>query len=170
MGVFRKQSHKEFSTNQVVQVYRELQKSPYTSDEEAVQSPKKDAILSSESLQTTDSEFEDISYPEGGAKAWLVVFGSFCATGAVFGLINTSAVFESYLKENQLRDYSHSQIGWIFSIYLFLVFSLGIFVGPIFDSYGPRLLVAAGSVVTVASMMLLSLCTGRVTVFLFFYS
>ncbi|CAH0057242.1 unnamed protein product [Clonostachys solani] len=159
MGFLRKHSHKDFSTNQVVQVYRELQKSPYTSDEEAVQSPRKHAILSSESLQTTDSEFEDISYPEGGLNAWLVVFGSFCATGAVFGLINTSAVFESYLKENQLRDYSHSQIGWIFSIYLFLVFSLGIFVGPIFDSYGPRLLVAAGSVVTVASMMLLSLCT-----------
>ncbi|PKS06167.1 hypothetical protein jhhlp_007484 [Lomentospora prolificans] len=101
---------------------------------------------------------EEDTYPEGGLKAWLVVFGSFCTMGAVFGLTNSAGVFESYFKQNQLSEYSHSQIGWIFSLYLFLVFFVGIQVGPVFDRYGPRALIAAGSLVTITSLMLLSLC------------
>ncbi|UNI23939.1 hypothetical protein JDV02_009729 [Purpureocillium takamizusanense] len=99
------------------------------------------------------------SFPEGGREAWLVVFGSFCAMGAIFGLINSSAVFESYFRTHQLRKYSHSQIGWIFSLYLFLVFFVGLQVGPVFDRHGPRLLVAAGSICIVSSLMLLSIST-----------
>ncbi|CAI4213987.1 unnamed protein product [Parascedosporium putredinis] len=98
------------------------------------------------------------TYPEGGLQAWLVVFGSFCTMGAVFGLTNSAGVFEAYFKQNQLAQYSHSQIGWIFSLYLFLVFFVGIQVGPVFDHYGPRLLVAVGSLTTITSLMLLSLC------------
>jgi len=97
------------------------------------------------------------SFPEGGLKAWLVVLGSFCAMFSIYGLINTSAVFEAYFKANQLQQYSHSQIGWIFSLYLFLVFFVGIQVGPMFDRFGPRVLVAVGSLLIVISLMLLSL-------------
>lgn len=110
----------------------------------------------------TDSGFDltpyqsQWSFPEGGLQGWLVVFGSFCAMGSVFGLINTSAVFESYFKANQLQEYSHSQIGWIFSLYLFLVFFVGVQVGPTFDRFGPKILVAVGSLLIVASLMLLS--------------
>ncbi|CAH0058908.1 unnamed protein product [Clonostachys solani] len=114
-----------------------------------------DSTESPELSASTNSDEPD--YPEGGLQGWLVVFGSFCAMGAVFGLINTSAVFESYFKEHQLKEYSHSQVGWIFSLYLFLVFFIGIQAGPIFDHYGPRLLVAVGSVLIVASLMLLSI-------------
>ncbi|KAK7215155.1 hypothetical protein V2G26_003158 [Clonostachys chloroleuca] len=112
-----------------------------------------DSTDSPELASSTSSD--ELNYPEGGLQGWLVVFGSFCAMGAVFGLINTSAVFESYFKEHQLKEYSHSQIGWIFSLYLFLVLFIGIQVGPIFDHYGPRLLVAVGSILIVASLMLL---------------
>ncbi|RSL48389.1 hypothetical protein CEP53_009548 [Fusarium sp. AF-6] len=77
----------------------------------------------------------------------------------IYGLINTSAVFESDFKTHQLKDYSYSQIGWIFSLYLFLVFLVGVQVGPIFDRFGPRVLVAAGCTLIVLSLMLLSLST-----------
>ena len=97
-----------------------------------------------------------MGHPDGGLKAWLVVFGSFCAMGAIYGLINTSAVFESYFRTHQLSDYSHSEIGWIFSLYLFLVFFVGVQVGPLFDRFGPRWLVAAGTSCITASLMLLS--------------
>lgn len=63
---------------------------------------------------------------------------------SVFGLINSAAVFESYFSENQLADHTPSEIGWIFSLYLFIVFFVGIQVGPLFDAYGPRGLVVAG--------------------------
>ncbi|KAK6080076.1 transporter MCH4-like protein 10 [Seiridium cupressi] len=108
--------------------------------------------------RSPDVKHED-SFPEGGIRAWLVVFGSFCTMLSVYGLINSSAVFESYFATNQLADYDSSTIGWIFSIYLFVVFFAGIQVGPIFDRHGPRLLVAVGSVLVVASQMLLGLCT-----------
>ncbi|KAH7129260.1 major facilitator superfamily domain-containing protein [Dactylonectria macrodidyma] len=97
------------------------------------------------------------AFPEGGSTAWLVVFGCFCALVSIYGLINTSAVFESYFKTHQLQDYSHSQIGWIFSLYLFLVFLVGVQVGPVFDQFGPRFLVAGGCLLVITSLMLLSL-------------
>lgn len=110
---------------------------------------------------TTPPEPPCETYPEGGLRAWLVTFGSFCGMGSVFGLINSAGVFEAYFKANQLADHSHSQIGWIFSLYLFLVFFVGIQVGPIFDYYGSRFLVAAASVLIVGSLMLLSISKGK---------
>ncbi|UPL02934.1 hypothetical protein LCI18_013868 [Fusarium solani-melongenae] len=102
----------------------------------------------------------DLEFPEGGLQAWLVVFGSFCAMLSVFGLINTAAVFESYFSKNQLRDYSASEIGWIFSLYVFIVFFVGIQVGPIFDKYGPRVPVATGGLLITGSLLALSACEG----------
>lgn len=119
-----------------------------------------------ESSSTGDSPTEhhhepNLEFPEGGLQAWLVVFGSFCGMFSVYGLINTAAVFESYFSENQLRDYSSSQIGWIFSLYLFVVFIVGIQVGPVFDKYGPRLIVLAGGLLIATSLFILSVSEGK---------
>ncbi|ROV94333.1 hypothetical protein VMCG_08627 [Cytospora schulzeri] len=100
-----------------------------------------------------------LTFPEGGLSGWLAVCGSFCAMLSVFGIINSSAVFESYFSTHQLSEYSTSQLGWIFSLYLFIVFFVGIQVGPIFDRHGPRWLVAIGSLLMVLSLMLLGFCT-----------
>lgn len=106
----------------------------------------------------------NLDFPEGGLGAWLVVFGSFCAMLCVFGLINTAAVFESYFSTNQLSDHSSSEIGWIFSLYLFIVFFVGIQVGPIFDKYGPRIVVPLGVLLIAASLLILSVCEGRLII------
>lgn len=102
-----------------------------------------------------------LTFPEGGVAGWLAVFASFCAMLSIFGLINSSAVFESYFSTHQLKDYSSSQIGWIFSLYLFMVFFVGIHIGPIFDRHGPRWLVLCGNLFMVLSLMLLGFCTGE---------
>jgi MFS family permease len=47
----------------------------------------------------------------------------------------------------------------IFGLALFLTFFCGAPIGPLFDAYGPRLLVVCGSVLLIASMFLLGLCT-----------
>jgi len=114
-------------------------------------------------LERSPSAATSLSFPEGGLQGWLVVFGSFCAMVMVFGLINSSAVFESYFSTHQLAGHSSSEIGWIFSLYLFIVFFVGIQVGPVFDRYGARLLVAAGSIIVILSLMLLSLCESKFT-------
>lgn len=112
---------------------------------------------SSSADSSTDDD--DVTFPEGGLEGWLVVLGSFCAMFSVFGLINTAAVFESWFSTHQLSTYTASETGWIFSVYLFIVFFVGIQVGPIFDRYGQRWLVIVGSVLMVASNLLLGLCT-----------
>lgn len=72
---------------------------------------------------------------------------------------NSIGTFQAYLATHQLSHYDESTIGWIFSVYTFLSFFCGIQIGPIFDAYGPRLLVLAGNILLIASMLLLGVCT-----------
>lgn len=68
------------------------------------------------SLRTIAPDVDtDEYYPEGGAQAWLVTFGSFCAMFGAFGLLNTVGTLQAYLAENQLKDYTQASISWIFS-------------------------------------------------------
>ncbi|GME37009.1 mfs monocarboxylate transporter [Neofusicoccum parvum] len=112
---------------------------------------------SSDGSSTLSAADED-TYPEGGLQAWLVVLGSFSGMLASFGMMNSIGTFQAYLATHQLSHYDESTIGWIFSVYTFLSFFCGIQIGPIFDAYGPRLLVLAGNVLLVASMLLLGVC------------
>jgi len=98
------------------------------------------------------------SYPEGGTQAWLCVLGSFCGLMAALGTMNTLGIYQAYLSAHQLSNYSESTIGWIFGIYAFLAFFLGVQIGPIFDAKGPRYLVLAGSVCIVAMHLLMGVC------------
>ncbi|OJD26255.1 hypothetical protein ACJ73_02374 [Blastomyces percursus] len=82
-----------------------------------------------ESQSVRGSDSHEISYPEGGLRAWNIV-GS----------------FHSYIGEHQLREYDEGTIDWIFNVFIFLSFFGGIQIGPVFDSRGPRMLMLAGSV------------------------
>ena len=103
---------------------------------------------------------DDETYPEGGLQAWLVVLGAWCALLAAPGLMNSIATFQTYIGTHQLSGYDEGTIGWIFSLYSAFTFFCGIYIGPLFDRYGPRWLILPGSICIVASMMLLSVCTG----------
>ncbi|KAG9245014.1 major facilitator superfamily domain-containing protein [Calycina marina] len=118
-----------------------------------------DVVASKSPTLGHDPIEEKDDFPEGGLRAWLVVFGAFCGTFCIFGIINTTAVLLDYLTNNQLEGYSADQIGWIFGLGLFLTFFCGAPSGPIFDAYGPRWLMLAGSVLLVLSMFLLGECT-----------
>lgn len=99
------------------------------------------------------------SYPEGGLRAWLVVFGSWSGLMASLGIANTMGTFQNYISEHQLSHYSDFSVGWIFSVYAFMTFILGVYIGPIFDKHGPRYLVLAGSICITVSMFCLGECT-----------
>ncbi len=100
------------------------------------------------------------TYPEGGREAWLVVLGCWLALVSSLGPMNTIATLQAYISTHQLSGYSQGDIGWIFSLYTFLAFFLGVYIGPLFDMYGPRWLVVAGTLTLFVSFMLLSFCTG----------
>lgn len=72
--------------------------------------------------------------------------------------MNTIGTFQAYLSTHQLAGQNESSIGWIFGIYAFLSFFCGIQIGPIFDAKGPRWLVLAGSVLILATYLLLGVC------------
>lgn len=93
------------------------------------------------------------AFPEGGLRAWLVVFGSFSGMTASFGILNSAGTFQAYLSTHQLAHESPSAVGWIFSLYAFLTFFCGVQIGPVFDTYGPRWLVFAGTIFLVGGMM-----------------
>ncbi|KAG2411635.1 hypothetical protein HFD88_009191 [Aspergillus terreus] len=77
-----------------------------------------------------------------------------------FGLMNTLGVFEAWLADHQLRDYSKASIGWIFSLYMFFLYFGSVQVGPLFDVYGLTPLLIPGSIGLVASMMSFSVAKG----------
>ena len=101
-----------------------------------------------------------LTYPKGGRQAWAIVLSAFCAIISVFSVINTTAVFKSYFTRGLLWEHSTSEIGWIFSIYLFMLYFIRIFTSPVFNQYRHHGLVAMGSAIMTVSLMLLSVCKG----------
>ena len=102
---------------------------------------------------------EESSYPEGGVTAWLSVFGSLCGMMCCFGLMNTIGTFQAFMSRNQLKPYSEADVGWIFSLYLFIAYFSGIVTGSLFDAQGPMIMMASGTICLVACMFLLGVCT-----------
>jgi MFS family permease len=130
---------------------------PCSSDSSASSISDAQADLPSVSRVSTDAYGH--TYPEGGLPAWLCVLGSWAGLIVALGIMNTIGIYQAYVSTHQLRHYDEGTIGWIFGIYAFLAFFCGIQIGPIFDAYGPRLLVFAGSCLIMASTLLLGICT-----------
>ncbi|PNS18486.1 Riboflavin transporter MCH5 [Sphaceloma murrayae] len=131
----------------------------HVSDGEDTTSPPTPSKDEEDVVAQDESAAPALIYPEGGRDAWLVVFGSFSGLLGVLGIMNSVGTFQAYIANNQLRDYSEADIGWIFGLYAFLAFFGGVQVGPIFDTRGPRLLIAAGSALVLLSTFLLGSCT-----------
>ena len=121
--------------------------------------PRSDAAVEAQTSEDEDVDDDD-GYPEGGLKAWLVVLGSWLALFSALGLMNTLATFQAYVSTHQLQGHGEGQIGWIFSLYTFLTFFCGIYIGPIFDKYGPRWVILAGTLCLGVGLVGFSFCTG----------
>jgi len=55
-------------------------------------------------------------------QAWLTVFGAFFAMFATWGQASAFGTFQDWYTENQLRDFSPSEISWIGSVQLGVLF------------------------------------------------
>ncbi|TVY16771.1 putative transporter MCH4 [Lachnellula arida] len=107
---------------------------------------------------TTSRSRADYTFPEGGWRAWLVIFGSFSIISGTFGLISSAGLFQAYWKAHQLSSYASRDVGWILAVNVFMNLFLGVQIGPLFDRYGPRWLLLPGSVGYVVSLVLLAEC------------
>lgn len=110
-------------------------------------------------LDSSSSDDDLTKYPEGGAQAWLVVLGSWCAMTAGMGILNTLGTLHAWISTHQLQSYSSSSVGWIFSTFPFFLYFAGVQIGPLFDVYGAKVLVCTGSLGLVVSLMTLSVST-----------
>lgn len=117
------------------------------------QVPDNEEHVVSQQLHTEPDDF-----PEGGFRAWSVVFGSWCAMVAAFGLLNSMGVIHAWLSSHQLADHSYADIGWIFSTYTFLVYFGSVQIGPVFDTYGLKFTLIPGCVGLIVSVFLFSIC------------
>lgn len=111
-----------------------------------------------EHLVTQQLHAEPDDFPEGGFRAWSVVFGSWCAMVAAFGMLNSMGVIHAWLSSHQLADHSYADIGWIFSTYTFLVYFGSVQIGPVFDTYGLKYTLIPGCMGLVVSVFLFSIC------------
>lgn len=66
---------------------------------------------------------------------------------------------QDHISTHQLAAYTVRDVGWITAVLTFLTLFLGVQVGPLFDRYGPRVLLICGSLASVISYLLLAECT-----------
>jgi MFS family permease len=99
------------------------------------------------------------SFPDGGTRAWLTVWGSLAILIASFGWINAIGIFQEYYETHQLQNYSPSDVAWIPALESSCMFAGGLWVGHVYDSYGPRYLLIGGTFLHVFGLMMASIST-----------
>ncbi|KAF8182231.1 MFS general substrate transporter [Mycena galopus ATCC 62051] len=92
---------------------------------------------------------DEISYPDGGLRAWLIVLGVRIST----------TVFQTYYQLDLLKDSSSSTISWIGSVQIALTFGVAVWMGRLFDNGWFALPAACASVALVVLTVLTGQCT-----------
>ncbi|VEU24056.1 DEKNAAC105216 [Brettanomyces naardenensis] len=112
-----------------------------------------------DSSALSNSSFEDPSnYPDGGWRAYLVVFGAFLGLTVSFGFINSIGAIQSYTNLHQLKDVSTSKSSYIFAIFLLLTYIVGVVAGVAFDELGPRIPLMYGTCVVFFGLFFTGSC------------
>ncbi|KAJ5391254.1 monocarboxylate permease [Penicillium cosmopolitanum] len=150
-----------------VQLDDDLEKGTHPSDQkrgtEFVASESPDTIpkASEKTIQASDSQGPPPPGPppDGGFQAWMTVLGAFCGLFVSFGWINCIGVFQAYYERNQLSHLTPSTVAWIPSLETFVMFFAGPLFGTLFDNYGPRWILLAGTFLHVFGLMMASLST-----------
>ena len=102
--------------------------------------------------------------PDRGTQAWLQVLAGHFVNCLTWGYVTSYGVFQTYYVEN--LDYSASDISWIGSTQIFLLFGIGTFSGRATDAGLARQTILLGSVLLVGGTFLTSLCTQYWQIFL----
>ncbi|KAF5383077.1 hypothetical protein D9615_004876 [Tricholomella constricta] len=102
-------------------------------------------------------EVAEVTFPEGGWRAWSVVLGVWFIQFATLGYTNAHGVYNDFYVREYLTHYSSSQISWIGSVQLLFVVSSGLFTGRAFDTGYFYHLMIGGSALFVVCLFMLSL-------------
>ncbi|KAF8134132.1 major facilitator superfamily domain-containing protein [Mycena galopus ATCC 62051] len=95
-------------------------------------------------------------HPDGGLKAWIVLFGTATGTFATFGSAASWGVFQAYYKQTVLRDWTPSEMP-IMDWHALMYFP-ALLVGRLFDIGHFRIPFITGSLLIVLSTFLVPEC------------
>ncbi|KAH9871583.1 hypothetical protein J1614_005838 [Plenodomus biglobosus] len=99
------------------------------------------------------------NFPEGGLRAWLVIASAWLLLFPSFGFMVSIGTLQDYWGQHQLASMTARDIGWIPSVFVYVSLALGIWIGPLFDRYGPRWIAFTGSIAFLLMVFLLAECT-----------
>lgn len=105
---------------------------------------------------TPEDASTELTFPDGGYKAWLTVAGGFLAQISSIGFLSAFSVFQSYYGAT-MPSQSASNISWIGSLQIFGCFFLGLWSGRLSDKRGPKLPLALGTFFMVFGTMMASI-------------
>ncbi|KAJ3777366.1 major facilitator superfamily domain-containing protein [Lentinula raphanica] len=104
-------------------------------------------------------DVDPFEVPDGGARAWLCVFGGFMISITCYGVANTFGVFEDFYSANQLSAQSLNNISWIGSLQLCLILLVGCVSGPLCDAGYFKHLIGTGGLLFFFCLMMTSIST-----------
>ncbi|KAI5118374.1 hypothetical protein M0805_008702 [Coniferiporia weirii] len=122
-------------------------------DDATVQDVERSGVLNNkcENIQKEDTS------TDGGLWGWLAVFGGWLIQVSGFGYTNAFGVYQDFYVREYLTKFSSSQISWIGSTQVFLMLTVGILAGRLFDKGYFYLILIPGSALFVFSLFMLSL-------------
>ncbi|KAJ0104053.1 Riboflavin transporter MCH5 [Diaporthe amygdali] len=92
-------------------------------------------------------------------RSFLVVAGAALSLFSSVGFLNSFGVFEVYYKANMLQNKSESDISWLGSVSIFMLYILAPLAGVLVDRIGPKVLLCSGSLGLLVAVFMTSLCT-----------
>ncbi|KAI0862195.1 hypothetical protein F4860DRAFT_132340 [Xylaria cubensis] len=99
-------------------------------------------------------------------RSWLAVFGAALALFCTVGYINAFGVYQVYYETGLLKAYTDSDISWIGSVSIFLLYIGSPIAGFLVDRLGPTILLTIGSIGQLVAIFLSSLCSQYYQIFL----
>ncbi|RSM06047.1 hypothetical protein CEP52_005935 [Fusarium oligoseptatum] len=103
------------------------------------------------------SSFSSMTPPDGGWRAWCVCFSGHLVYMNTWGWVNSFGIFQAYYTANLER--TASDISWIGSISVFLLFFVGTLTGRLVDAGYFRYVFATGILLQVVGVMVTSVGT-----------
>ncbi|KAN0090124.1 MFS general substrate transporter [Hyaloscypha variabilis] len=114
----------------------------------------------------SDSEKSAEFSVDGTTEGWTCVIGGWFALFATFGWLNSMGLFQTYYERELLSKFSPSDISWIFTTQLFLMWSGGAVFGRVIDTYGTKWIAIICTIACTIFVCMLSLSTKYYQIFL----
>ncbi|OAX32635.1 MFS general substrate transporter [Rhizopogon vinicolor AM-OR11-026] len=95
-------------------------------------------------------------FPEGGLEAWTTAFGAFLVLFCGFGYVASFGVYQDFYTQYYLTHETSSNISWIGSFNTFLITSVSLISGALYDRGYFNHLIITGSLLQSFSLFMLS--------------